>query len=172
MSREDWIAIASRLFAIFLLVMVARSFPSAIALLDQEEPKPSMVLVAMVLGAGVLTCAVLWFFPLTIARKLLPIMNEPRSDSPMSESVALSVGLTLIGIWVLASALPDAVYWGTIFLTMRQIEDGMFQWGVENVAGIATTVAELALALWLIFGSTGIRRLIERFRYGPHRGAV
>ena len=172
MSREDWIAIASRLFAVFLLVMVARSFPSAIALIGQEEPKPSMTLVAMVLSAGLLACAVLWFFPLTIARKLLPVMKEPRSDSPMSESVALSVGLTLIGIWVLASALPDAVYWGTIFLTVRQLDEGMFQWGHEQIASIVTTIAELVFAVWLIFGSTGIRRLIERFRYGSHAGAV
>ncbi len=172
MSREDWIAIASRLFAVFLLVMVARSFPSAIALISQDEPKPSMALVAMVLGASLLACAVLWFFPLTIARKLLPVMKEPRSDSPMGESVALSVGLTLIGIWVLASALPNAVYWGSIYLTLQQFDEGAFQWGPEQISGIATTIAELILSVWLIFGSTGIRRLIERFRYGPQRGAV
>ena len=171
MSREDWIAIASRLFAVFLLVMVARSFPSAIALIDQE-PRPSLVLVGLVLALSLIACAFLWFFPLTIARKLLPVMKEPRSDSPMSESIALSVGLTLVGVWVLASALPDAVYWATIFLTVRQFETGMFEWGHEQIAQIATTVAELAFAIWLIFGSTGIRRLIERFRYGPQRGAV
>ncbi len=166
MSREDYVAIASRLFAIFLFVMVARSFPSAIALIGQEGPQPSLWLVALVLASGIAICVALWAFPLTIARKLLPVMKEPRSDSTMSESAALSVGLTLLGVWILATALPDLIYWGTLFHLTRQIEYGEFQWGAEQIASVATTITELVLALWLIFGSSGIRRLIYRFRYG------
>jgi divalent metal cation (Fe/Co/Zn/Cd) transporter len=164
-SREDYVAIASRLFAIFLFVMVARSIPSAIALIGQEGPQPSLWLVGLVLASGIAICVVLWLFPLTIARKLLPVMKEPRSDSQMSESVALSIGLTLLGVWVLATALPDLIYWGTLFQLSRQIEYGEFDWGAEQIAGITSSVAELALALWLIFASSGIRRLIYRFRY-------
>ena len=166
MSREDYVAIASRLFAIFLFVMVARSIPSAIALISQEGPKASLWLVGLVLASGIALCVALWVFPLTIARKLLPVMKEPRSDSQMSESAAMSVGLTLLGVWVLASALPNLIYWGTLFHLSHKVEYGEFQWGAEQIADIASAVAELALALWLIFGSPGIRRLIYRFRYG------
>ena len=86
--------------------------------------------------------------------------------------MALSVGLTLLGIWVLANALPDAFYWGTMFVVTRQFDSGTFEWGHENVAGIVATIIELILAIWLIFGSSGVRRLIERYRYGPDQGAV
>lgn len=166
MSREDVIAVAARVFAVFLLVTVARSFPSAMALIGQDGPQPSLVLVWLVLASSVAVCAILWFFPLTIARKLLPTMGEPRSETSMSGSVALSVGLTLVGVWVLAYALPDAIYWTTIFLLSRSIKFGYFEWGHEEVASIVTTVAELALAIWLIFGSSGIKRLILRYRHG------
>ena len=172
MSREDFVAIASRLFAIFLLVLIARSIPSAIALIGQEGPKPSLTLIAVVLGSGLALCAVLWFFPLTIARKLLPVMKQPVSGSPMTEQVALSVGLTLIGMWVLATAIPDTAYWTTIFLMTRKLESGYFGWGHESIANVVATIAQLALAVWLIFGSSGIGRLIERYRYGPNGGAV
>jgi len=165
-SREDYVAIASRLFAIFLFVMVARSFPSAIALIGQKGPQPSLWLVVFVLASGIAICVALWIFPLTIARKLLPVMKEPRSDSQLSESAALSVGLTLLGVWVFATALPDLIYWGTLFHLSRQVEYGEFQWRAEQIASVTTTVAELALALWLVFGSSGIRRLIYKFRYG------
>jgi hypothetical protein len=171
-SREDFIAVASRLFAIFLLVLIARSIPSAIALIGQEGPQPSLALIAVVISSGLILCAILWLFPLTIARKLLPVMKQPISGTPMTGTVALSVGLTLVGIWILATAIPDTFYWATIFLLSRKLESGYFEWGHENIALVVTTIAQLALAVWLIFGSSGIVRLIERFRYGPNGGAV
>ena len=166
MSREDLVAIASRLFAVFLLVTTARSFPSAAALLTQESHGPSLALVAVVLLAAIAICALLWFFPLTIARKLLPVMKEPRSEEAMSSSVALSVGLTLLGVWVLAYALPDAIYWITRFLLIRRMNVEHYVWGPEEIANVITTLAELVLAAWLVFGSSGINTLIHRFRYG------
>lgn len=167
MSREDVIAVAVRLFAIFLLVTIVRSFPSAMALIGQVELKPSLVLVGTVLAAGVALCAFLWFFPLTVARKLLPAMREPRSETAMNGPVALSVGLTLLGVWVLSHALPDAIYWLTLFLLSRQIDAGHIEWQHEQIANMIATAGQLALALWLIFGSSGIKRLILRFRHGP-----
>src|SRR5690606_34094451 len=117
-------------------------------------------------------CAILWFFPLTVARKLLPAMSEPRSETSMSGSVALSVGLTLLGVWVLAYALPDAIYWATIFLLTRGPEFGHFEWGHQQIASVVTTAAELALAIWLVFGSSGIKRLILRYRHGQLEGVA
>lgn len=125
-----------------------------------------MLLIGAVLASSIVVCAVLWFFPLTIARKLLPAMGEPRSEAAMSGPVALSVGLTLLGVWVLAYALPDAIYWATLFLLTRQPDGGYFEWGHEQIASIVTTAAELVLAAWLILGSTGIKRLILRYRSG------
>jgi divalent metal cation (Fe/Co/Zn/Cd) transporter len=167
MGREDLVAVASRIFAVFLLVTIARSFPSAIQLLGQEGSQPPLVLAGLVLASSIIVCALLWFFPLTIARKLLPVMHEPRSETAMSGSVALSVGLTLLGMWVVAQALPDALYWTTLFFLTRQAGAAYFEWGYEQIAGIVSTVAELALAAWLIFGSSGIKRLVLRYRHGP-----
>lgn len=172
MSREDLVAVASRLFAVFLLVTIARSIPSAAALLSQEGHRPSLAFVAIVLLAGVAICALLWFFPLTIARKLLPVMKEPRSETSMSPGSALAVGLTLLGVWVLAYAIPDAIYWITRFLLIRQMDVEHYAWGPEEIASVTTTVAELVLAVWLVFGSSGIKRLIHRYRYGASANAV
>lgn len=167
MSREDLIAVATRLFAVFLLITVARFIPSAVALLDQNADGPSPVLAGLVLVSGLAACGVLWLFPLSIARKLLPAMREPRSETAMSGPVALAVGLTLLGMWLLASALPDAFYWASLFLLTRDMDPALEIWGHESTASVATTAVELALAVWLIFGSSGIRRLILRYRYGP-----
>ena len=171
MSREDLIAVAARLFAVFLLVTTARTVPSAIALLGQGG-QPPVLLVGLVTASSVAVCALLWFFPLTIARKLLPAMSEPRSEAAMSGPVALSVGLTLVGVWVLAYALPDAIYWSTWAIATRRAGSAYVEWGPEQIASIATTVAELVLAAWLVFGSSGIKRLILRYRNGPSEDMV
>lgn len=170
MSREDIVAIASRLFAVFLLVTILRSFPGAAALLAPQGEPPSFAIwavVAVVFSAGAAICAIVWFFPLTIARRLLPVMKEPRSEKGMSASIALAVGLTLLGVWMLASAVPDAIYWAVRYLLIRRIEVENYLWGPDELASVVTTIAELALALWLVLGSSGVRRLIYRYRYGP-----
>ena len=172
MSREDLVAVASRLFAVFLLVTIARSFPSAAALLSQEGDRPSLALVAVVLIAGIALCAILWFFPLTVARKLLPVMKEPRSEASIGPGSALSVGLTLLGVWVLAYAIPDAIYWITRFLLIRRMHVEHYAWGPDEIASVVTTIAELVLAVWLVFGSSGIKRLIHRYRYGAPADAA
>ena len=90
----------------------------------------------------------------------------------MDGSMALSVGLTLLGVWLLATVLPNATYWLSLFVLSRQSSGYHLGWGPEQMASIATTIAELVLAVWLVFGSAGIRRLILRFRHGRFEGGI
>ncbi|MCD9088630.1 hypothetical protein [Stenotrophomonas sp. SY1] len=166
MSREDVVAVGVRLFALFLLLLVARSFPSAIALFQQGGDQAALITIVLVMAASLAVCALLWFFPLSIARKLLPAMKEPRSESAMSGPVAFSVGLSLLGLWLLTRAIPEAFYWVTLVLLNRRNDAAYVAFDHDQLARIVLTVAELALAVWFIFGANGIRRLIERFRYG------
>lgn len=168
MSREDLVAVAARMFAVFLFVTLIRYLPSAAVLIHQEGSRKYMLVLVLVLVFSFSVCAILWFFPLTIARKLLPVMREPRSETAMSGSITLSVGITIIGLWLLTSALPDMIYWSTIFVMTRQFNAGYFTWQYEQIAKITSTVMELVLAIWLIFGSSGIKRLIYKFRYGSY----
>lgn len=166
MSREDFVAVASRLFAIYLLYVLVRSAPATLQALSQPEGMSWSALYALVLVALLLFVAFLWFFPLTVARKLLPVMREPRSENALDASAALSVGITLIGLWFLASAVADASYWAALVVRVAQTAPPGFEWSLEQVAGMVATVVELAIALSLMLGSTGIKKLIDRYRYG------
>ena len=128
-------------------------------------------LYGFVLILGLFVCSFLWFFPLTVARKLLPVMREPLAEKPIDSSIALSLGLTLIGVWLLAYALVDGVYWLTLVIRTQQIDMTYFEWSDEQIAGMVATIVELVISAWLILGSSGIRRLIYRFRYGEPQGA-
>lgn len=172
MSREDFVAVAARLFAIFLLYITVRSVPGTLHVLSQPDGAGWYVLYGFLLMALLLFVAFLWFFPLTVARKLLPVMREPRSETALDASMALSVGITLIGLWVLASALADAAYWASLVVSVAKFAPQGFEWSPEQMAGMVATVVELAIALSLVLGSTGIKKLIHRYRYGAISDAV
>src|SRR5688572_20489459 len=126
-------------------------------------------LYALVLAVCLAFTAFLWFFPLTIARKLLPVMREPRSESALDSSTALSVGITLIGLWFLANAVADASYWLTLLVRVSQTAPDGFEWSQEQIASMVSTAFELAIALFLVLGSSGIKQLVYRYRYGDAR---
>jgi hypothetical protein len=170
-SREDFVAVASRLFSIYILWVTIRSIPTAVDTISQlGDMRWGITSVAFIV-ASLLLASFLWYFPLTVARKLLPVMREPRSETAIDSSTALSIGITLIGIWFFASAIADTSYWLTLGIRAREVDAYDFRWSHEQIAGIAATAVELFIATWLLFGSSGIKRLLLRFRYGDTTGA-
>ena len=167
MSREDFVAVGSRLFAVYLLLTSIRSAPEIFQVLWRADDMTSVYLYGLTIAIVLLVVAFLWFFPLTIARKLLPAMKEPRSEETMDSHVALSVGITLIGLWVLAYGIVGAVYWIKLFLGLRrEIDTGDYVWPPEHKAAMVATAVQLVVAALFILGSSGIRKLIYRLRYG------
>jgi len=170
-SREDFIAIASRLFSIYVLFGMIGKVPSAAQMLSQDQGMTWVGLYVLVLVVGLLLCAFLWFFPLTVAKKLLPVMREPSPEVAIGSPTALSLGLTLIGVWFFANALVDSSYWLTLLVRSKQIGNTPIEWTPEQIASMIATVVELTISFWLLFGSSGITQLIYKFRYGATQGA-
>ena len=166
MSREDVVAVAVRLFAIYVVFTILRTSPAAAQFLSSNDGVVWASVFIAVLVICALICAFLWFFPLSIARKLLPAMREPRSEQAVGERVALSLGLTLIGVWFFASALTDATYWLVLVIRSKQLKDIPMEWTDKQIASMAEVAVQLLLSVWLIFGSAGIRRIVYKFRYG------
>jgi len=165
-SREDYVAVAARLFAVYIAFQVVLQLPVGAQTLSQDQDMVWAGLYVLALLVSLALCAFLWFFPLTIARKLLPVMKEPRSDQAINASVGLSLGLTLIGIWFLGDGTIGAVYWlALIVRTKQHVEQLDFEWSPEQLASMASTVFEVAVGACLVLGSTGLRQLIHRLRY-------
>jgi len=167
MSREDFIAVAARLFSVYLLFLVIRMVPNAVQSARMFDMDVGFLGAFVVVGVvGLVIAGLLWLFPLTVARKLLPVMKEPRSDTAISGTLALSLGLTLMGVWFLAGALVDAVYWLVLMLRNGQLAEYSPPMSPDDIASIVATIAEFLVAFVLLFGNAGIRRLILRYRYG------
>ena len=165
-SREDYVAVAARLFAVYIAFQVVLQLPVGAQTLSQDQDMVWAGLYVLALLVSLALCAFLWFFPLTIARKLLPVMKESRSDQAINASLGLSLGLTLIGIWFLANGTIGAVYWlALIVRTKQHVEQLDFEWSPEQLASMASTVFEVAVGACLVLGSTGLQQLIHRLRY-------
>jgi hypothetical protein len=166
MSREDFVAVAVRLFVVWLVLSMFQQILYAAPAFIEQGWDSANIAYGLFLLFGLLVGVFLWVFPLTAARKLLPTMSEPRSEQVIGAPVALSLGLTLLGLWLLANALIDGGYWLTVLLLFHRDATGMLSLGHDQIAGMVGTVLELVVGLWLVFGNAGLRRLIFRFRYG------
>ena len=165
MSREDVVAIASRLFSVFLLITTIRAVSDAFFAAEAFSSTAGFVaLMTVVSLASLAVAALLWYFPLTIARKLLPVMKEPKPLVDPVSRTALELALTVIGIWVLATAVMDLTYWIVLLAQAFGAEDGV-DFGPHQRASLVALAVEFALGLWLGLGSRGVVNLVQRLRY-------
>lgn len=77
-----------------------------------------------------------------------------------------SLALTLMGVWLLANALLDSIYWLVLFARVQAIGAEHYDLGPDQVASTVTTGVQLIVAMVLILGSSGLRNLLFRLRYG------
>lgn len=166
MNREDVVAVGVRLFAVFLLVLSLRYGVAVVGQLARGEDWPFW-LVAMIVASEMamwVLAAVLWFFPLTVARKLLPAVRRDESHV-VEPTVWDEIALSLMGVWLIASALWSASYWLVFAIAMRSAEfAGKVSLSTEQFADMGATVVELVTGLYLAVGARGLAALLRRLR--------
>ncbi len=161
MSKHQIIALGVRLFAIFLFVLSIDNLMNLLARLGQNEAINVSVAIYSAIFAAIvfLVSVMLWFFPMTIAGKLLPA--EQGNPTPVNlEGIAI-VGLVLLGLWVLSWAISDAVYWGVMMRAASEY-GGWYGLDLGTRAGIIATGVEILIGLGLVLGARGLRRAIWR----------
>jgi hypothetical protein len=153
MSPHQFVAVAARLFAVWLVIHLpgqAYGFFTDSSKLND----PTLGMVA--LGVGVVELIVilgLWFFPNTIARKLLgSSSSEP--PPPSSADAWLTMGCALMGLWLLATSLP-ALLLDLFVMSKYEFEDKSSLW-----RSVLYYIAEAAIGVWLILGARGFRRIV------------
>lgn len=161
MTCKQFVALGVRLFCIWLAIYILRGVPAYWITISQQQASTgtaaTVVIAAMAFFAVIVL--LLWLFPLTVARKLLP-------HSALDESFALPpheqierAGFCLMGLWLLTRAIPGLVFEAFVFDLYVHSSPAM-ELRPENYAGLAEHVIELALAAWLLFGARGLRGLL------------
>jgi hypothetical protein len=150
MSPYQAVAVAVRLFAAWLAIYVLRTVIS-FALVRQSDVPGFGVAVAFVVLTAVLV-GVLWFFPGSIARKLLSPENA-KAESGASPDLWLAMGCALLGLWMLTSTLPSLVLDTYALVYIDVASDNS-----ELKRSVLYLLVQIAIALWLLLGAKGFRR--------------
>lgn len=157
MTPHQAIAVAVRVFAVWLAVSAMRSVSASF--FGSHAETYGLMVAGVIAILTFLTALLLWFFPLTISKKLLS--SHAAAPAPAETSDAwLAMGCALIGLWLLASAIPSVVR-DALFVYSSSLQDdelgGYKRWLIYRFV-------EVALALWLIAGTRGIIKVFSWLR--------
>jgi hypothetical protein len=110
-------------------------------------------------------CAVLWFFPVTIASRLLPSYSQPPdAENHPRWNEWQTLGVVCIGLWALSRAIPDLVYWVTFMGVSFENDSPVGELAPDQKASLTSTLAEIAIGLWLVFGAKGMAAVVFKIR--------
>jgi len=156
------LALGVRLFAIWCALAIVRE---VVAFITSWRPQDDSNALVVVIGGSVLSAIfllILWFFPKSIARGLLPHSADAPTQT-LSYQMWFTLGTALLGLWFVASAITPILRNLSVMYVFRP--ELISPEDLRSLrVGLLYYVVELVLGLCLLFGATGIRKLIWRIR--------
>jgi hypothetical protein len=167
MELKKVIAIFLKFFAICLFLYTLNDAANWIPLLADPAYVPAVYFQLASILIVFLLSLFLWFFPLTVASKLLPKTKETKNEvTSISYSDLQTILFTTLGLYLLFNVLSDLVYWGSFLSIYGKSSFDQPLITPYDKAAIFTTVIELILVLLLLFGQSGLKKAFEKLRYG------
>jgi hypothetical protein len=165
MTKEQVLGLAVRLFAIFLFVYGLRSLTGVIQLAETASGYSGIWWVAVsYLVIFVCIALMLWFFPVTVARKILPKDDRKTGETEISLKDIDVVAYSILGVWLLATTIPDVIYWLLVLATLEH--KGLIPYMTHSrLASVIATIIQFGIGIWLMLGAKGLRGLIRKLRY-------
>lgn len=113
------------------------------------------------LAVQIVASVLLWLFPATLAAKLLRAGNAPVQASAVPFDEWRDLVFVGVGIFVLARAIPDVLYWAILAAAPAHVFADL---AFDQKVGAFTSLVELAIGLTLTLGASAIRSLIQKGR--------
>lgn len=161
MTSTQFVALGVRLFCIWFAIYLLDAMTSYWVAVSQQ-PHNGTVVAAVIAAQAVFAAVVvlLWLFPLTVARKLLPraALGQPVSLPPHEQIER--AGFCLLGLWLLTRSIPSLVF-ETIVSHLYTRPGSTLELRPQDYASIGGNLVELAIALWLLLGARGLRGILH-----------
>ena len=174
MTPLQTIVVAVRLFAIWIGLTLFTLVPSAWAYVRGSSLGLGTTLsIAGALVGMVAVALFLWWFPLTVARRLLPgALSEPKETQTSPEEWFL-VGTRLMGLWILTRALPTLAF-QIAYLYLSEGPDAERMASPPTRWSLVPQVLQAVVGLALLFGAEGLLGLLRLARRtgAKNRGPV
>ncbi|GFE88715.1 hypothetical protein [Steroidobacter agaridevorans] len=159
MTPHQILIVGIRVLVIFWflsLIGQAAALPGTIQNTDISA-KPFLITLVLQLVAIV----VLWLFPATLASKLLRASNVQVQPSAVPFDEWRDLVFVGVGVFVLARAIPDIIYWSILALAP---ESSFPDFSFEQQANLVLSLIDLTIGLTLTLGAKGIAALIQKGR--------
>lgn len=148
MTPQQIIGMASRLFALWLVIMAFQIFGLASLIKSQAGVTATFAMYVMPV-LPLLLAAFLWFFPMFIAHKLVPRTHDANAlRMPAREATAAASAI--IGIWTLINTLPHLVAAGCIVSTGINSYVFASYFNQDRTVQLFTVLFQVALGLFLV----------------------
>ncbi|MCU7798529.1 MAG: hypothetical protein KZQ75_15490 [Candidatus Thiodiazotropha sp. (ex Myrtea spinifera)] len=166
MNKEEIVAVAVRLFAIALGIYGLNNLPGMVMYFDQDDMREAAYIYAGLSALIVIVAILLWKFPLTVAKKLMPKTGADTEFVSWSYEGALTCGFIIMGFYFLYYVISDSIYWFYMWKSSVKIfGDVRTELNADQLASIYATVAEFIISVVLIVGSRGLASILLKLRY-------
>lgn len=164
MKKEEIVGLAVRMFAIYIAISTLGNLGNLIAFSKMGATQEvTFGFLAPAVGIPLVVAVLLWLFPLTIARKLLPKTTE---ETPGKSQVTLAeyqaVAFSVLGMWLLAEYIPTVFYWFGYARYLNSHPDVSLT--LKEYGKVASTFGGIIIGLWLLFGARGIVGILRYAR--------
>lgn len=117
--------------------------------------------------ALLISAFVLIFFPTTIAKLISPKQASAPSAITADKQMIQRTAFTILGVYILSWAIPDLIANLLQLWVLGRFPDSNPATSYLVGTDLATTLVEIGIGVYLVFGSTGVIGLIRKFReYG------
>lgn len=157
MTPQQIVAMAAKLFAIWLLVIALQLFAASLAI--EAQVGDSRIIVYLLPALPLLLAVLLWLFPMTVADRLIPRTHDSNIVRTPAREVT-AIASAIIGLWVLIGSIPVFVTTLGLFLASDQsLPSAMYltpdrKW---NLLGVSL---QCVLALYLVFKPWSVARRV------------
>lgn len=171
MTCKQFVALGVRLFCIWLAIYLMTGMTSYwIAISQQPHNGTAGNILLAAIAVLALIVILLWLFPLTVARKLLPRSALDQSFSLPPHEQIERAGFCLMGLWLLTHAVPGLIF-DAVVTRLYHYSGATMELRPQDYAAIAEHLVELVLGLWLLFGARGLRGLVAWARAAGSPGS-
>ena len=173
MTPQQIVALGIRLLAIAILVFSVKYLISVPLNTGGSGLDPSVISMSYIVGGVcVLVAVLLWLFPMAIAHKIVP---RTRFDNYLTLNAheAARVGCSLVGLWLLAQTIPNALWFLFAALATPGEQSFLRSLNVSQRTTLAFYTCQLVLSTLLILKSDWFAHLtLRKSEQGESSGEV
>ena len=159
------VATIVRLFAVCQIIYVANLAIFTISVGMGNESSQLILLSLLMTFAIVLVACFLWFFPISISRKLtgMPVSKDDEAFT-ISAIEFTTICFFTLGLYFLYGLIGEGVYWVKI-LNDPSVQEIQSELSPDQLASLWAFGFRATFATFLLFGNQVLVRLFRRLRY-------